>query len=587
MLEAVRLVIWDLDETFWQGTLSEGGVAETSHHGDIVRELNKRGIMSSICSKNDFETAKAFLEGLGIWDQFIFPSIDWTAKGNRVVEIIKKVQLRPESILFLDDNPMNLAEVSAMVPNIQVHDEKFIPELLASPLFEGKPDPEMTRLAHYKIMESKQAEISKIDGNNFDFLRNSEITVEINYDIEGNIDRVIELLNRTNQLNFTKNRLSDDIEKAREQVRDMNRGALFEHTGLVHVRDKFGDYGLVGFFQQFHNTTENKLLHFCFSCRILSMHVETWLYQQFEKPELFIKGEVANNPKTDSAPVDWIKWYDPALSTSTEEMSADFNQRPPLLISGGCETESIQHYIRNVTNDFRIFTGTTRDGFIIRRDHSCMVRIAAEKYYPAQGQLIRTGYKDEDFSISFDNIKNGLIILTFWADISFKIHKLSWIDSTAPYTPPGVGHGNFQEMFEDNYYQNGGKEEWIEQFRFAKANLKYKGAIGSLEFKDNLTTILKNIDPSNKVFFMLPALHVPDHHPEWGFLDRARLLSMCQVEVARDWPNVECISFDQFIEDPSEVTDYDHFTRIVYQRCGFYLRNLYLKEVVMKSESNS
>jgi len=53
MSEAVRLVIWDLDQTFWHGTLTEGGVRLRSDAEVIVHTLAARGIMSSICSKND------------------------------------------------------------------------------------------------------------------------------------------------------------------------------------------------------------------------------------------------------------------------------------------------------------------------------------------------------------------------------------------------------------------------------------------------------------------------------------------------------------------------------------------------------
>jgi predicted enzyme involved in methoxymalonyl-ACP biosynthesis len=68
MSEAVRLVVWDLDETFWQGTLTEGGIAYNDETHNIVMELARRGIMSTICSKNDFESVKKILVEKGIWD---------------------------------------------------------------------------------------------------------------------------------------------------------------------------------------------------------------------------------------------------------------------------------------------------------------------------------------------------------------------------------------------------------------------------------------------------------------------------------------------------------------------------------------
>ncbi|HEY5299128.1 MAG TPA: hypothetical protein VIJ55_00490, partial [Acetobacteraceae bacterium] len=61
MPEPVRLVVWDLDNTFWDGTLSEGGIAYRADRAAIVRELAGRGIISSICSKNDFAAVRAIL----------------------------------------------------------------------------------------------------------------------------------------------------------------------------------------------------------------------------------------------------------------------------------------------------------------------------------------------------------------------------------------------------------------------------------------------------------------------------------------------------------------------------------------------
>src|SRR4051794_23844627 len=99
--EAVRLVVWDLDETFWQGTLTEGGITKyIQNHHDIVIELARRWIMSSICSKNDLAPVKEILRERDIWDYFVFPSIDWTPKAHRIAAIIEAIQLRPQTVMF-------------------------------------------------------------------------------------------------------------------------------------------------------------------------------------------------------------------------------------------------------------------------------------------------------------------------------------------------------------------------------------------------------------------------------------------------------------------------------------------------------
>jgi FkbH-like protein len=107
----VKLVVWDFDETFWRGALSEEGIVAIARNIEMVRELSRRGIVNSICSKNDFERAKAKLVELDIWDYFVFPRIGFNPKGKAVAEMIECAALRPENVLFLDDNRLNLEEV--------------------------------------------------------------------------------------------------------------------------------------------------------------------------------------------------------------------------------------------------------------------------------------------------------------------------------------------------------------------------------------------------------------------------------------------------------------------------------------------
>ena len=158
MTEPVRLVVWDLDETFWRGTLTEGGIAWRDECREIVVELTRRGIMSSICSKNDFEAVKALLVEKGAWEDFIFPSIDWSPKGPRIKQVIEAVQLRPQSVMLIDDNHLNLEEAKFFSPEIQVASDSFISSILSDARFRGKDDPGLTRLKQYKVLERRKAE---------------------------------------------------------------------------------------------------------------------------------------------------------------------------------------------------------------------------------------------------------------------------------------------------------------------------------------------------------------------------------------------------------------------------------------------
>ncbi len=171
MIEAVRLLIWDLDDTYWRGTLTEGGITEyVRKHHDIVIELAQRGIMSSICSKNDEANVMEILKSEGIADYFIFPSISWGPKATRLASIIEAVQLRAATVMFIDDNHLNRAEAVDLIPDLQVEDETFLERVLSDPRFRGSEDSKLTRLAQYKVLEQRRRDQVKAEGNNEEFL---------------------------------------------------------------------------------------------------------------------------------------------------------------------------------------------------------------------------------------------------------------------------------------------------------------------------------------------------------------------------------------------------------------------------------
>src|SRR5260370_22351962 len=89
----VKMVIWDLDDTFWEGTLAEGSINFIEKNRSLVKLLAERGIISSIVSKNNYNTAKEILERYAVWEFFIFPSISFEPKGKRVSNIIQNASL--------------------------------------------------------------------------------------------------------------------------------------------------------------------------------------------------------------------------------------------------------------------------------------------------------------------------------------------------------------------------------------------------------------------------------------------------------------------------------------------------------------
>src|SRR5690606_3778007 len=118
-----------------------------------------------------------------------------------------------------------------------------------------------------------------------EFLKSCDIQIQIISDIERYHDRIHEILSKTNQLNFTKKRLS--VKEVQAQFWSNN----FEQVGLVKVTDRFGDYGIVGVY-----AVKNKRLeHFAFSCRILNLGIEQYIYQRYlNQPTIEIIGQVSS-----------------------------------------------------------------------------------------------------------------------------------------------------------------------------------------------------------------------------------------------------------------------------------------------------
>jgi FkbH-like protein len=155
-MEFIRLVVWDLDGVFWHGTLAEEGITPRPEMQEIVRLLARRGIISSICSCNEFAATRAKLQALGMWEYFVFPSISWEPKGPRIAALVQAAQLRPASVLFIDDLPANLEEARQAVPGLQIMRPEQVPYLLENPWLSGTPDPQMQRLRHYHLLAERQ-----------------------------------------------------------------------------------------------------------------------------------------------------------------------------------------------------------------------------------------------------------------------------------------------------------------------------------------------------------------------------------------------------------------------------------------------
>lgn len=271
--KGIKLVIWDLDETLWDGTLDDvGELRLNDYRVDVVRRLNQSGIVSAICSKNEFAVARKALEDFGLWDEFVFPRISFVPKGDALQRLISDMQLKPANCLFIDDNAVNLAEARAMLPDLHTLDatsqrcDAFLRKIVDTHAHVNK-----SRVEEYRSLQARITESQQFDGDREGFLATCDIHVCIAWraDVADFAPRIEELINRTNQMNFLKTRVEPG------KMIDYLSEPSLRQCLAVFAWDKFGYHGLVGFIGIDINT--QTIQHLAFSCRVMHMGIENWL----------------------------------------------------------------------------------------------------------------------------------------------------------------------------------------------------------------------------------------------------------------------------------------------------------------------
>ncbi|KIN65790.1 HAD family phosphatase [Sulfitobacter noctilucae] len=565
--EDIRLVIWDLDETFWDGTMTEGGMRYRMDHHQLVITLAERGIMSAICSKNDAGLIEAELRERGLWDYFIFPSIDWSPKGPRIAAMLDQIGLRAQSVLFLDDNPMNLAQAVHANPGLNIGPPEMICTLADAPHLQGKPDPELRRLAQYKVKERKASAAQVVEGDAIALLRQSNVRVYIEYDVEAHLDRAIELINRTNQLNFTKKRLPDDLATARAELSAL-LALNTTDAGLIRVCDDYGDYGFAGFYltERLHNVRRMK--HFCFSCRTLNMYVEHWTYDFLNRPPMQVVGEVLSDVMNDPVKVDWIT---PAAISDISGKAPSALRFDNIFARGGCDLASLMHYFALHSDHIHEEFNQPLNGQMFRRDHTSFLMPAlgdplTEEEMWAAASL---GYGRADFQSDLTNLTSGrnLCFLSCWADADIPVYRHRATGLRLPYWLVGAQNQNLIARAE---LREAVAETDIQRQRLNVLcrDFEHEGLLGDAEMLERYTTILDAIPDDVQIILVLAPLRGPLHfqNPERPDHPHHKRLNAVLRQVASGRTNVMLLDPADFIEGAEDMIDLNHFKRPVFHR---------------------
>lgn len=262
----VKCVAWDLDGTLWQGILSEDGAEGLTLNDKAVallKELDGRGIVNSIVSRNDSEPALAALRKFGLEEYFVFPQINWGPKSEGIRNLAREMNIAVDAIAFIDDREEMRNEVRTNLPEVRVFAADEIPALGQRPEFNPPVSAESAgrRLRYREEMARRGAMRTEFAGDAAAFLKASGLQFELQ-PVEGDaVTRCRELVQRTNQLNLTGRRYDEAAFAALLSAADCK---------AVHVWDRYGDYGIVGFAAM----KGTHLVEFCFSCRVAEKGIE-------------------------------------------------------------------------------------------------------------------------------------------------------------------------------------------------------------------------------------------------------------------------------------------------------------------------
>jgi len=228
--------------------------------------LDQRGIVNSIASKNNHEDAWARLKEFKLDQLMVFPKINWAPKSQSIKSMIKDFNVGDDTVAFIDDSPFEREEVQSSIPYIRVYDAKHYMELLQLPEFNPMQSTESSkRREFYKNQKTRNEAVDKFSGDYLSFIDSCDIQLFIYKAHANNIDRIHELVQRTNQMNFSGSRYS-----LNEIMKLLNASDI--ESFRIACKDKFGDYGTVGFCIV--NTKKAQISDLMFSCRIQSKRVE-------------------------------------------------------------------------------------------------------------------------------------------------------------------------------------------------------------------------------------------------------------------------------------------------------------------------
>ncbi|WP_208345332.1 HAD-IIIC family phosphatase, partial [Aetokthonos hydrillicola] len=301
-----KVIVVDADETLWKGICGEDGVngiqITPSYQAmqSFLVEQYKAGTLICICSKNNEADLLAVFEQRADMilklDHIVSYRANWQPKSENIKSLAKELQLSLEHFIFIDDNPVECAEVQSNCPEVltlQLPAPDNIPQFIEHVwAFDTLKITEEDKRRTALYQENLQRERLRTESLTFaDFIASLDLQIQISSMTEHQLGRVSQLTQRTNQFNTTT------IRRSETEIQQLCSLQNVECL-TISVKDRFGDYGLVGVVIFKVQPDAIEVDSFLLSCRVLGRGVE---HQMLAKI-----GEIAKKREVDSVKIHYV-----------------------------------------------------------------------------------------------------------------------------------------------------------------------------------------------------------------------------------------------------------------------------------------
>jgi FkbH-like protein len=276
-----KVLVLDCDNTIWRGVVGEDGVEGIALPRPMLAlqrfAVNEQesGTLICLASKNaERDVLEVFEKRSDMVlksDHIVAHRINWKSKPENISSLARELNLGLEAFVFVDDNPVECAEMHSALPQVvtlQLPPEGEIESFLANLWVFDKflvTSEDTRRTKMYRENAARQSlEVSTTDIR--DFIASLQLAIDIDSPADGDWTRLAQLAQRTNQFNFTSARRTEPEMRASQAA-----GSLVLR---VNVSDRFGDYGLVGLIIAVARDNDLVIDTLLLSCRVLGRGVE-------------------------------------------------------------------------------------------------------------------------------------------------------------------------------------------------------------------------------------------------------------------------------------------------------------------------